>query len=326
MSTRHDIKLHGPGVRNDRISGPLFYEILHVVVEGTQRAVRLRFDGKSKARGTQPAWLRPASQFDLVTTGDLGPGVVRIETRPLSELLADSASRTLLLGDTEGGKTSLDLFEEGLEDALAGAADSDRFDEGLVETFSDLSRLFDQGVEGVEFINGRTIPVSPEGMDRVQRLRRETPPPQAVRVAGRVDAIRHSDRMFTLILESGTVLKGYADRLDPARLAALFGRPAIVSGTAIFRPSKAILRIDADQIESAAAEQLQIWAKIPRPVLGSLDLRSLRETQGPRTGINAIIGEWPGDESDQEIQAGLEHSERTTFGSRPLHRSLGRTC
>lgn len=306
MSTRHDIKLVGPAVRDDRISGPLFHEILHVVVEGTQRAVRLHFDGKSKARGTQPAWLRPASQFDLVKFGDLGPGVVRIETRPLRELLPDSDSRTLRLDDTDVSKTSLDLFEEGLEDALAGAADSDRFDEGLVETFSELSRLFEQGIEGVEFINGKTIQVGPDGIDRVQRLRRETPPPQAVRVAGRVDAIRHSDRMFTLILESGTVLKGYADRLEPARLAGLFGKSAVVSGTAVFRPSGAMLRIDADQIESAAAEQLRLWAKLPRPLLGSLDPRSLRETQSPRTGINAIIGEWPGDETDQEIRIGLE--------------------
>ena len=303
MSTKHDVKLHGPAVHDDRISGPVLHEILNVVVEGTQRAVRFLIEGKSRARGTQPGWLRPASQFDLVPTTDAG--ILRIETRPLGELLAGTSARASL-DDLDVERTSLDLFEEGLEDALAGRADSDRFDEGLVETYSDLSRLFDQGVDGIDFINGRTISILPEGLDRVQRLRRDTPPPQAVRVAGRLDAIRHSDRMFTLILESGAQLKGYAERLEPGRLAALFGQPAVVGGTAVFRPSGGILRIDADQIEPAGPAQLHLWATIPKPILSPLDVRSLREAQGPRTGINATIGEWPGEETDEEIRVGLE--------------------
>lgn len=43
------------------------------------------------------------------------------------------------------------------------------------------------------------------------------------------------------------------------------------------------------------------------PVLvGKLDLEALRVPQGPDSGINAIIGKWPGDESDEQILALLE--------------------
>jgi hypothetical protein len=162
-------------------------------------------------------------------------------------------------------------------------------------------------LEAVEIINGRTIPVRPEGIDRVQQLRRQTPPPQAVRVAGKVDAIRYSDRRFTLVLGSGAVLQGYAERIEPDRLASLFGKDAVVSGTAVFRPSGSVLRIDADQVEATAPEQLRLWASMPKPILATVDVRSLRELQGPRTGINAIIGQWPGDETDEEIRAALEN-------------------
>lgn len=45
----------------------------------------------------------------------------------------------------------------------------------------------------------------------------------------------------------------------------------------------------------------------PRRVLvRKLDLNALDQPQGPDTGINAIIGKWPGDESDEEIIALLE--------------------
>lgn len=38
-----------------------------------------------------------------------------------------------------------------------------------------------------------------------------------------------------------------------------------------------------------------------RRLFGVLDLESLKQPQGPRTGVNAIVGRWPGEESDEEI-------------------------
>jgi hypothetical protein len=35
---------------------------------------------------------------------------------------------------------------------------------------------------------------------------------------------------------------------------------------------------------------------VRRPLVRKLDLKALHQPQGPDTGINAIIGKWPGDE------------------------------
>ena len=43
-----------------------------------------------------------------------------------------------------------------------------------------------------------------------------------------------------------------------------------------------------------------------RPLVGRLDLKALHVPQGPDSGINAIMGKWPGDESEEEILALLE--------------------
>ncbi len=50
---------------------------------------------------------------------------------------------------------------------------------------------------------------------------------------------------------------------------------------------------DADQI-------------VRRTLVRKLDISALHQPQGPDSGINAIIGKWPGDESDEEILALLE--------------------
>ena len=59
---------------------------------------------------------------------------------------------------------------------------------------------------------------------------------------------------------------------------------------------------------SLKAEPLHVEPKSTgRPVIvGELDRRTLHRPQGPDSGVNALIGKWPGSESDEEIIALLE--------------------
>jgi hypothetical protein len=138
----------------------------------------------------------------------------------------------------------------------------------------------------------------------VDRLIHSTPAPQRARVSGTLDTIRHSDRMFTLLLAGGKAVKGIADGLAAKQLAELFGQSVVVSGTAVFRASGALLRIEAEAIEPAGSDAA-IWARVPTPLFRIMDTVSLREPQGPRSGVNAVFGQWPGDESDEEIATAL---------------------
>ena len=111
--------------------------------------------------------------------------------------------------------------------------------------------------------------------------------------------------MFTLKLETGVTLRGFAKGVPAETLAGLSGWNAVVSATAVFRPSGKVLRLEADRIEPAGRDFVfRSWE--PRPDGGSLDPRELRAPQGPRSGLNANIGRWPGNESEAEIAAALE--------------------
>jgi hypothetical protein len=121
-----------------------------------------------------------------------------------------------------------------------------------------------------------------------------------------VDAIRHSDRAFTLIMQSGEQIRGVLAEGEPEVLAPFFGQVAVVSGVAQFRPSGSVLRIDADLLQPGGERDLALWSESPRPLFAPADPRELRRPQGPRSGINAVIGAWPGDETDEEIFALLE--------------------
>jgi hypothetical protein len=130
---------------------------------------------------------------------------------------------------------------------------------------------------------------------------------QHVRLAGKLDVLRHSDRMFTLILKSGAQVRGVAaDSVDLPALGELWGQEVVVTGVAKFRSSGSVLRIEAGRIERANPRDLSLWGADPRAILGVLDERILRQPQGPRSGVNAIFGRLADAESDDNIIEALD--------------------
>lgn len=132
-----------------------------------------------------------------------------------------------------------------------------------------------------------------------------TPPPQRVRVVGKLETISHGARAFTLVLDDGAEARGVLTDGDAGGLAGLFGRRVLVRGTAVYGSSDELVRIDAEDV-ALAGDEPPIWSRIPEPTTKKLDVEKLRKPQGPGTGISAIIGQWPGDESDEEIRAFLD--------------------
>lgn len=288
------------------MSGALLRDLLDVLVDGTRRALRLRVEGRSTARGTPPAWLSAGAAFDVVALEE-GSTVIEIEAPTLDEALAAEVAQIALFEELDASRPGFELLTESLSDALEGKVDSDGYDNALLQRFEDFDRLFERGVSTIRIASERAgvpreeLTIRPESLENVKRLRKETPPDQYVRVAGRLDVIRHSDRMFALILESGATLRGIAEGLPPGRLAEFFGRQVVVSGTTTFRPSGRVQTIEAEQID-LAGEDAALWTEEPRPLLTEAPRKHLYREQGPRSGINAVIGAWPGDETDAEIQ------------------------
>lgn len=287
-------------MRGARISGVLLRDLLAALVPATQRSVRLLLEGRSTAPGSAPAWLEAAASFDFVGT-EAGSTVILLDSPKLADAARDRFAQGELWSDLDPEQTCLDVLADSLGDALAGNADSDRYDDGLLDAFTDLQRVFRFGVDTIELTSRRSVCVRKPEVVQLEVLKRRIAPPQRVIVAGTLDAMRHSDRIFSLQLENGTSLRCVLDdKLPPDQLRPLWGKLVRVSGTAIFRPSGGALRIEADDVR-AAVGSVGMWTEPPRPVLAPLDARGLRRSQGPRSGVSAIFGQWPGDESDADF-------------------------
>lgn len=307
MVTRK-IRISGHRARGARIDGALLRDLLDVLVDGCQQAVRLRVEGRSTAQGKPPAWLVRAGAFELVGSPREGSTVLVIEAQSLVDAVPERFSQGDLFQFVEPARSCLDLLEESLRDAVQGVAESDAYDAGLIRTFEEFSRVLRHDVEAVELLNGKSLRVDPSAVETCRRLRTATPPDQQARIAGKLDVLRHSDRMFTLVLEAGVTVRGVLadDEIDLAALASLWGEPVVVSGVATFRPSGSLLRIEAEGIERASDRDLLLWGALPRPTFGPLEDWALRQPQGSGSGLRAIIGQLPGEESDDEVIEALD--------------------
>src|SRR5690606_12691680 len=83
-----------------------------------------------------------------------------------------------------------------------------------------------------------------------------------------------------------------------------------VSGLVRYRPSGAVLRIEAEHLAPATEEDAAAWSKLPGALEAAEDVRSLWRPQGPRSGLAKIFGRWPGEETDEEIERFLAELSR----------------
>lgn len=305
--TTYTLKLAGPAASGTRISGTLVRDLFDLLVDAVEQAVSLRVEGRSTGRGKPPAWLARAAQFHLVGIG-AGSTEVRLEAEGLAEAAPERFGQLELFSELDPRESCLDLFSAALTDVVDGKRDSDLYDDRLLHTLEGFERVFQHGILQVDWVGNRMLRLDQERMERLRRLARSIPRDRAVVLAGKLDHLKHTERAFTLLVPDGTGVRGVlGDELDLEPLRELWGKPARVSGSAKFRPSGEVLRIEANVVRPAGEDEMALWSAVPRPLLEPEEPPGpvVRRPQGPSSGVAAIFGQWPGDESDEEIEAAL---------------------
>ena len=283
---------------------------LPVVIRGS---VSMALRNRSKAPGKQPSWLKRAS--DLRFTGHEGNGVthLRFELPTLEDAATEVYQQKELFdsGRPNGKLTGLDLFMGVVRDIDAVQADSIAFDPQLLHQFKKFNRFFKSGpFSGFQILGSLPdscgeIRVTRSTIENAVRLYGRTPTPQRVRLVGNLDGLEASTQRFSLLLDSGERVTGVYPEEISDTLQRLWRKRVLVLGTSVFRASGNVLRVEAESIDDGANAS-SLFSTLPIASSGRLDKNRLRKPQGTRSGMAAIMGRWPGDETEDEIEAALE--------------------
>jgi len=306
----HHIRLSSKESYGVRLPPSTLGALLLVITESVQRAIRMRCEGRSIAKGRRAAWLDAASDIRFVGHYGDEETVLVFEAPTLGETAEELFRQPDMFSELPRPEdTGFDLLGDLIADVATGNPESDRFDTPLLSQIVRFRKGLNGDFQSASLWGNRyeersAVLLNADVLETARHLRENTPRPQRVRISGHLDMIRASTLSFALKLASGQEVRGGLQQGDAEMLQRHFQSEVVVLGKAVFRPSGRLLRIDADELHQATQSD-RFFSETPKPVRRKLDIREIVRAQQHKKGLAAIIGKWPGNETEEEIERAL---------------------
>jgi hypothetical protein len=285
-------------------------ELLRVLPEAIRFSIRMAFESRSQAKGKRPRWLTAASDIRFLEHTGEDVTILHFSVPRLGEAARNLyEQREFWSTRPDPSDTGFDLFGDVIKDVTSNDTDSIRFDRRLLQQIERFRYGLNGTFQRMEITSERFTAEKPAIIDKqvvetASRLSHNTPEPQKTRVVGTLDMIRSSTNSFAIKLKDGEEVRGVLTEGKIAKVTDLLEREVLILGKAIYRPSGKLLRIDADEV-IPASDQDRFFSSIPKPKRTRFDLREAIKDQQHKKGVAAIYGKWPGNETDEEIEAAL---------------------
>jgi hypothetical protein len=311
--TEHNIDLQGPGCFGKYARPEAIGAVLARVKPTILETVRMGFLQSSRPIGRPLKELRAVSdiRYGGQSKGPHGSTRLHFRAPAFSQAAPRLFEQGLLFDDNmNASDTAFDLVGDLLLDVRAKEKESERFDSDLLKRVADFDFALRKGIEVIEFgghrlDDAKEKPFVNNAVTAAARIMfEETPRPKRVRITGKFDMIRASDRVFELLLRDGRKVRAVWAEPNVVPLKDFLTQDVVIEGQAIFRPSGSLLRIDTSAI-TAAKQTDYLFSELPQPASRRLETRGLTKSQTSTTGINAIWGIWPGDETEEELIASV---------------------
>jgi hypothetical protein len=308
---RRQVILKSDNHYGQRVPSQQFGRLLEVIPAAVRHSMRMRLEGRSRAKGRRPDWLSASTDIRFVGHEGDDQTILHFETETLGESAPHLyAQQELWPIRPDSSDTGFELLADVVTDIAAANSDSDRFDRKLLEDFTRFQAILKESFSEIRFSGNRqgtspTATINAAVLRNANTLRSNLPSPRKIRICGKLDLLGISTQTFGMILDNGQKVSGILVSDGIESLVGLLNTHVIAVGKAIFRPSGRMLRIDAERIQSASHTDT-FFNSIPQPKMKQLKLKDLFEQQKPKLGIPAIFGKWPGTETDAEIAKALE--------------------
>jgi hypothetical protein len=287
--------------------GPL----LTTLPETLQDSVRMGFLHSSRARGRISHALKAAADVRFAGMESDGGTVTCLHFRvPRFEDVAPELFAQGKLWD-DGPKpedTAFDLLEAALLDVGARQSDSNHFDQSLLGNLGGYRRLLERGLTSITL--GAKSQVGAAHIDQTivqlaNELSAATPESRRVRVAGRLDLMGASQGVLKLHLRPGAIVTALWNGAAPLEQhKELFNCDIVLEGLGVFRPSGTLLRIEADAVAPASAQD-DFFRVLPKAPAVHDYATLARLKAGEKSAYAQLLGSVPAEESDEAFEAAL---------------------
>ena len=312
MSINSTVTLTGKAPAANRLPLSEFGFFMGSLAALAQGSVRMAFQRRSFTPGPRPSWLQPAADVRYVGHEAVrGQTHLLLESPTLGESLGEVYMEPGFWADCPNPEdTALDLLTDVLAAVQSVDRDSEMLDEPMLRSISRFRQCLNGEISAASFTSKRRgsahvvldIASTQTASSMVEGFQAR----RAIRIVGQLGMVRMSTNSFGLKLDDGTIVHGVLPVSETDRAAQLLSREVVVRGYLYYRQSGRPLRIEAESIDRSG-EESAMWRSLPTSPGEQLHIERHSQVQGlsGRRGVSRVFGQWPGDETEEEVAAAL---------------------
>ncbi len=305
-TVQYTVALSGLHTPKGTITFSVLKCIIDILSEGSERALRLALEGESVKRGIAPSWLLASADFVLKDIKK-GSTVLVFEAPTLGSVAEEQIQQQDLWNVVPSPEeTAITVLSKTITDAEKENLDSDTLDRGVLETLMEFKKLLNGTEVKIELTSEKRkedkFHLDNSSYQQINRIRNETPEPQAVLLTGFLNMIQHSQRRFELTMENGQTVRGKMNEnsINVEQMRNLWSKKVTVKGVLYYAPSKKPRFLEAEVITSKHTGD-DIFSTMPIPFNVAEPFVLAQKSISAEGIVSEIWGKWPGDENIEEL-------------------------
>jgi hypothetical protein len=310
-TVKYQIKLKGLKTPSGTISILALKDLASIIIENSERALRLAIEGYSLKKGQLPLWLKQAVDFNI-TSIRKGSTVLALEAPELCEVAAEQINQqNLWVNLPEPNDTALTIWAKSFNEATTEKYESEMYDKGLLTSFITFKEFIDKYAQSIEIDSQydkkiSKLKIDNQQLERIQKLTAAIPESRKIILSGFIDVIEHQAGRFKLNLENEEKISGEIDRsiLDLEVMRDYWGKKVTVRGMADYKPNGKVrfLRADLLKLFEESEKLFEEYMIIEEPKL----VYQISKNKSEVSPLKEIWGKWPSEESIDQILSELD--------------------
>jgi hypothetical protein len=305
----YEIRISGDENEKGKIELDRLIQLAQSVMDIAKGSLQIRLNGISTEKGRKSDTINNAAKIFLSDIKS-GSTVLELECEPFGKTL--EGYQPELFNNTAISdlpkQTPVALVIESFREALNQKEEYDFLDKPLLKKLKSFQRAFSSSKELITISNRGSIPeieLRKDDFKKINILEERFPEPKDIIINGIVDELKYSKSRVAINTKEGIVNAVFSDDFDTDEIARYWGKNLTIRGRSHYQPSGKLSFVFIEQIFEPTQNDTY-FSKRPSKETVEQQIIKQHKNFKHKNHLSEIIGEWPGNETIEEILNDLD--------------------